>query len=168
MAGQKEVRVRRVYEHPSPDDGRRLLVDRLWPRGMSKANAHVDEWVKAVAPSDELRRWYGHDPARFAEFRRRYADELRDPGRAAALTRLADAATRGTITLLTATKDADHSQAAVLAELLRAGMPGATFEEDRPGDPACWLSRVCPACGALADADPPTTCAQCEAPIPVP
>jgi uncharacterized protein YeaO (DUF488 family) len=168
MAGQREVRVRRVYDQPSPDDGRRLLVDRLWPRGLSKAAAHLDEWVKAVAPSDELRRWYGHDPARFAGFRRRYGDELRDPERAAALARLADAAARGTITLLTATKDAEHSQAAVLAELLRAGVPAETPEDDTPGDPACWLRRVCPACGTLADADPPTTCPHCRAPIPVP
>ena len=115
-----DVRVRRVYEQPSPDDGVRLLVDRLWPRGLSKANARLDEWVKDVAPSDDLRRWYGHDPERFAEFRRRYVAELRQPERAAALARLTEAASRGTVTLLTATKDAGHSEAAVLAELLRA------------------------------------------------
>ena len=113
-----DVRVRRVYEQPSPDDGVRLLVDRLWPRGLSKAAAPIDEWVKDVAPSDDLRRWYGHDPERFAEFRRRYLSELREPERAAALARLAEAARRGTVTLLTATKDAGHSQAAVLAEQL--------------------------------------------------
>ncbi|HTZ27130.1 MAG TPA: DUF488 domain-containing protein [Streptosporangiaceae bacterium] len=116
-----DVRVRRVYEQPSPDDGARLLVDRLWPRGLSKANARLDEWVKDVAPSDELRRWYGHDPERFAEFRRRYESELREPGRAKALARLAEVASRGTATLLTATKDAEHSQAAVLAVLLARG-----------------------------------------------
>ena len=121
MARDLDVRVRRVYDQLSPDDGQRLLVDRLWPRGLSKAAAHLDEWVKAVAPSDDLRRWYGHDPARFAEFRRRYADELREPERAAAVTHLEDAASRGPITLLTATKDAAHSEAEVLAELLRAG-----------------------------------------------
>jgi uncharacterized protein YeaO (DUF488 family) len=113
-----DVRVRRVYEQPSPDDGVRLLVDRLWPRGLSKDAAHIDEWVKDVAPSDDLRRWYGHEPERFAEFRRRYVDELREPQRAEALARLAGAASRGTVTLLTATKDAAHSQAAVLAEQL--------------------------------------------------
>jgi uncharacterized protein YeaO (DUF488 family) len=167
MAGERDVRVRRVYDQPSPDGGQRLLVDRLWPRGLTKDAAHVDEWIKAVAPSDELRRWYGHDPARFAGFRRRYADELGEPERAAALARLADAATRGTITLLTATKDAEHSQAAVLAELLRAGVAGGTRDEqDTPGDPACWLRRVCPACGTLAEADPPTTCPHCQAAIP--
>ena len=119
MAQSPDVRVRRVYEHPAPDDGRRLLVDRLWPRGLSKDAAHVDEWVKDVAPSDELRRWYGHEPERFEEFRRRYADELREPARAQALARIEEAAQQGTVTLLTATKDAGLSQAAVLAERLR-------------------------------------------------
>jgi uncharacterized protein YeaO (DUF488 family) len=119
MAQSPDVRVRRVYEHPAPDDGRRLLVDRLWPRGLSKDAAHIDEWVKDVAPSDELRRWYGHEPERFEEFRRRYADELREPARAQALARIEAAAQQGTVTLLTATKDAGLSQAAVLAERLR-------------------------------------------------
>jgi uncharacterized protein YeaO (DUF488 family) len=119
-----DVRVRRVYEQPSPDDGVRLLVDRLWPRGVSKAKAHLDEWFKDVAPSDDLRRWYGHDPERFPEFRRRYLSELREPERAAALARLTEAASRGTVTLLTATKDAGHSEAAVLAALLLAQDPG--------------------------------------------
>jgi uncharacterized protein YeaO (DUF488 family) len=160
-----EVRVRRVYEQPSPDDGERLLVDRLWPRGLSKKSARLDEWVKDVAPSDGLRRWYGHQPERFAEFRRRYASELREPERAAALARLAEAANRGTVTLLTATKDAAHSEAAVLAEVLLADAAG-TGDEDRPGDPACWLRRVCPSCGGVASADPPTTCPQCHAEMP--
>jgi uncharacterized protein YeaO (DUF488 family) len=119
VAQSPDVRVRRVYEHPAPDDGRRLLVDRLWPRGLSKEAAHIDEWVKDVAPSDELRRWYGHEPERFEEFRRRYADELREPARAQALARIEAAAQQGTVTLLTATKDAGLSQAAVLAERLR-------------------------------------------------
>jgi uncharacterized protein YeaO (DUF488 family) len=124
MSETPDVRVRRVYEHPSPDDGERLLVDRLWPRGLSKEAAHIDEWVKEVAPSDALRRWYGHEPERFEEFGRRYADELREPDRAQALARLEEAARRGTVTLLTATKDAAHSQAALLAERLRAGPAG--------------------------------------------
>lgn len=116
-----DVRVRRIYEQPTPDDGVRLLVDRLWPRGLSKDAAHIDEWVKDVAPSDDLRRWYGHEPERFAEFRRRYVTELHEPERAEALARLAATASRGTVTLLTATKDAEHSQAAVLAEQLAKG-----------------------------------------------
>jgi uncharacterized protein YeaO (DUF488 family) len=91
-AGGPDVRVRRVYDQPSPEDGQRLLVDRLWPRGLSREHAHVDQWLKEVAPSTELRRWYGHEPARFAEFRRRYASELREPDRAEALMRLNRAA----------------------------------------------------------------------------
>jgi uncharacterized protein YeaO (DUF488 family) len=113
-----EVRARRVYEEPQPGDGKRVLVDRLWPRGLAKDAAHVDEWLKAVAPSDELRKWYGHDPAKFAEFRRRYGDELREQERAAALRHLRELAAAGTVTLLTATKDLEHSQAADLAERL--------------------------------------------------
>ena len=124
MAGTPEVRVRRVYDQASPDDGQRFLVDRLWPRGLSKDAARVSEWVKDVAPSDELRRWYGHEPERFEEFRRRYADELREPARAQALARIEEAAQRGTVTLLTATKDAGRSQAAVLAERLRGQAAG--------------------------------------------
>jgi uncharacterized protein YeaO (DUF488 family) len=119
MAGQHEIRMRRVYEEPSADDGTRVLVDRLWPRGLSKQAAAVDEWVKAVAPSTELRRWYGHDPAKFDEFASRYRAELREPERAEALARIADTASRRTVTLLTATKDADRSEAAVLVDVLR-------------------------------------------------
>ena len=131
MATEPDVRVRRVYEPVSPDDGERLLVDRLWPRGLSKQAAHLDAWAKDVAPSNELRRWYGHQPARFAEFRRRYADELREPERAKALAQLNEAARHGTVTLLTATKDAAHSEAAVLAEQLRAGRPARQARHSR-------------------------------------
>jgi uncharacterized protein YeaO (DUF488 family) len=113
-----EVRARRVYEQAEPSDGRRVLVDRLWPRGLSKEKAHLDEWLKAVAPSDELRRWYGHQPAKFAEFKRRYETELTEPDRAEALRHLRDQAQSGPVTLLTATKDLQHSEAEVLAKLL--------------------------------------------------
>lgn len=112
------VSVRRVYEKPSPDDGVRVLVDRVWPRGLRKDDAHLDEWRRDVAPSSELRTWYGHDPKRYDEFRRRYLAELQDPDRAEALGHLRDLAQRGTLTLLTATRDAGISQAAVLAEIL--------------------------------------------------
>jgi uncharacterized protein YeaO (DUF488 family) len=81
MAGGT-VRVRRVYEEPEPADGTRVLVDRIWPRGLAKAKAALDEWCKDVAPSDELRKWYSHDPDRFEEFGRRYQLELQDPRRA--------------------------------------------------------------------------------------
>lgn len=116
-----DVHVRRVYEEPSPQDGTRVLVDRVWPRGLSKDKAHLDEWVKDVAPSTDLRRWYGHDPDRFAEFAERYRRELRSDDEAAhALAHLRDLAGGGRLTLLTATKDVDHSQAVVLAETLGA------------------------------------------------
>ena len=122
MVGMTEstVRVRRVYDDPEPDDGVRVLVDRVWPRGLRAADVGHDAWVKDVAPSSELRRWYGHDPAKFEEFRDRYRDELGSDTARAHLddlrARLADA---GTLTLLTSTRDVEHSHAAVLAELLR-------------------------------------------------
>jgi len=119
MAAPAQVRLRRVYEAPDPSDGRRVLVDRLWPRGLAKSAAALDEWLKAVAPSDTLRRWYGHQPEKFPAFRQRYQEELRSPERSAALDHLRELAHGGTLTLLTATKDIDHSQAAVLAEELR-------------------------------------------------
>jgi uncharacterized protein YeaO (DUF488 family) len=112
------VRVRRVYDPVEDDGGRRVLVDRLWPRGLSRSKARIDEWCKDVAPSTELREWYGHDPARYDEFANRYRSELDDPVRAAALSELRELAGNGTLTLLTATKDFAISQAAVLAELL--------------------------------------------------
>jgi uncharacterized protein YeaO (DUF488 family) len=77
----KHVRYRRVYDDASPEDGRRILVDRIWPRGVRKEDARLDDWLRDVAPSTELRRWYGHDPERYEEFRRRYLAELREPAR---------------------------------------------------------------------------------------
>jgi uncharacterized protein YeaO (DUF488 family) len=117
MAGGN-VRVRRVYEDPDRDDGVRVLVDRIWPRGMTKARAALDEWCKDVAPSHELRTWYGHQPDRFEEFGRRYRLELEDPPRAAALAHLRDLARDRPVTLLTATREPARSEAAVLAPLL--------------------------------------------------
>jgi uncharacterized protein YeaO (DUF488 family) len=116
---QPEVRVRRVYDDRSPEDGTRVLVDRVWPRGLAKATAQIDEWAKVVAPSTELRRWYGHDPRRFDEFRRRYQAELAEAERQAAVRHLLELVRSGPLTLLTATRDVDHSQAALLAEHLR-------------------------------------------------
>jgi uncharacterized protein YeaO (DUF488 family) len=112
------VRLRRVYDDPSPEDGARVLVDRIWPRGIAKSAARLDEWLKDVAPSTGLRGWYGHRPERFTEFRRRYLAELADPSRAAALERIRTLLRRGPVTLLTATRDVEHSHAAVLGELL--------------------------------------------------
>jgi uncharacterized protein YeaO (DUF488 family) len=156
-----EVRLRRVYEEPQPGGGTRVLVDRLWPRGLARQAARIDSWLKAVAPSDALRRWYGHDPARFDEFGYRYLDELADPERGQALRQLREMAAAGPVTLLTATRDLPHSQAAVLARLLDTG-PGG----DRGGDAPCWMNRVCPECGSIAEREPPVSCAQCYAAIP--
>lgn len=113
-----QITCRRVYEDTSPQDGRRVLVDRVWPRGMRKEDAHLDEWLRDVAPSTELRKWYHHEPERFPEFRRRYLAELRDAGHREAVDHLRDLAAHDKLMLLTATKDVDHSQAAVLAEWL--------------------------------------------------
>jgi uncharacterized protein YeaO (DUF488 family) len=118
MAGGK-VRVRRVYDEPEPRDGTRVLVDRIWPRGLTKARAALDEWSKDVAPSDELRKWYSHDPDLFAEFGRRYQLELQDARRAEALAHLRELSQERQVTLLTATREPEISEAAVLADLLR-------------------------------------------------
>ena len=120
MTNKPEVRLRRVYDEPTGQDGTRVLVDRVWPRGLSKDKARIDEWCKQVAPSTELRKWYAHDPGRFAEFTRRYRAELKDPERAEALAHLRELARHRTLTLLTASKQADISEAAVLADLLRS------------------------------------------------
>lgn len=116
----RKIQIRRIYDEPVPEDGTRVLVDRIWPRGMSKQRAQLDEWCKQVAPSTELRKWYDHDPARFTEFTRRYKVELTDPERAEGLAHLHDLASKQTLTLLTATKRIEISEAAVLADLLRA------------------------------------------------
>jgi uncharacterized protein YeaO (DUF488 family) len=114
-----DIRVRRVYDEPSAKDGARVLVDRIWPRGLRKDAARLDEWAKDVAPSTGLRTWYGHDPAKFDEFKRRYTTELDVPAARDALARLRALAADRPLTLLTATKDVNLSQATVLAGLLR-------------------------------------------------
>jgi uncharacterized protein YeaO (DUF488 family) len=114
-----DIRVRRVYEEPTAADGARVLVDRIWPRGLRKDAAQLDEWAKDVAPSGELRTWYGHDPAKFDEFRRRYAAELEQPAAREGLARLRALAADRPVTLLTATRELGLSQATVLAEVLR-------------------------------------------------
>jgi uncharacterized protein YeaO (DUF488 family) len=119
--GPASVRVRRIYEPVTEQDGIRVLVDRLWPRGMSKSRAEIDEWCRDIAPSTVLRRWYGHDPQRFTEFRRRYRRELGAGEQAAALLHLSELADGRALTLLTAGRDPAISEAAVLAELLEQG-----------------------------------------------
>jgi len=121
MAQRRNVKVRRIYDAAMPQDGTRVLVDRIWPRGMTKARAHLNEWCKDISPSTELRKWYSHDPALFEEFARRYRDELSESPRAAALAHLRELAKGRTLTLLTATKNADLSEAAILADLVSSG-----------------------------------------------
>jgi uncharacterized protein YeaO (DUF488 family) len=117
VTASTSITLRRVYDEPQADDGARILVDGLWPRGLSKHAAHLDAWFKDVAPSAELRRWYGHDPEKFEEFRRRYLVELKEPTRAAALAELRTQAERGLVSVLTATKNAAISHAAILVDL---------------------------------------------------
>lgn len=118
MTTRSGVRVGRIYEQRTPQDGVRVLVDRVWPRGLAKKAADLDEWCRDVAPSTALRTWYGHDPLRFDEFARRYRAELDEPEPAAALTHLRELADEQTLILLTATRQPEISQASVLAHLL--------------------------------------------------
>lgn len=122
----RNVNYRRIYDDVAPSDGTRVLVDRVWPRGLRKEDARLDEWMREIAPSTELRRWYGHEPSRFDEFRRRYLAELREPQWQQEARHLREIADRHDLTLLTATRDVDHSQAAVLAQWLREGSPAST------------------------------------------
>lgn len=120
MSGQSPgaVRVKRVYEPVRPEDGARFLVERLWPRGIKRESLALDGWLKDVAPSDELRRWFGHAPERWEEFRRRYFEEL--DGRPEAWRPLVEAARRGNVTLLFSARDERHNNAVALMEYLQA------------------------------------------------
>lgn len=112
------VAVKRAYEPAGEEDGYRVLIDRIWPRGVSKEQARLDEWARELAPSTELRRWFGHDPERFEEFRRRYLEELAADGEK--LDELRHRASSGPMTLVYGARDSEHNDAVVLAELLRA------------------------------------------------
>lgn len=109
--------IKRVYDEPSEDDGVRILVDRLWPRGLSKEDADIDEWRKDLAPSDELRKWYGHEPAKWEEFKRRYREELASQGKFEDLKEIANKAQAEQVTLVFGARDIGHSNAEVLKEL---------------------------------------------------
>jgi uncharacterized protein YeaO (DUF488 family) len=115
MSAKSRIRVARVYDDPTPDEGKRILVDRLWPRGFRKDDPRVGTWLRDVAPSKELRDWYHHQPERFDEFVARYREELQD---SAALEELRKLTQSGVVTLVTATRDVERSHAAVLATLL--------------------------------------------------
>ncbi|HEY3916150.1 MAG TPA: DUF488 family protein [Stellaceae bacterium] len=117
MAAKRlQIELKRAYLPPAPSDGVRVLVDRLWPRGVSKADAAIDQWVKDLAPSTELRRWFGHDPERWSEFRRRYHAELGD--KAAQLDELRGLARKGTVTLVFAAREEERNDAVVLRDVL--------------------------------------------------
>jgi uncharacterized protein YeaO (DUF488 family) len=115
----EDIQLKRVYEPPAPEDGVRILVDRLWPRGLSKEKAAVDDWMKEIAPSAELRKWFGHDPDRWAEFRRRYMAELRQ--HTGLLDQIRELASERKVTLLFGAHDQEHNDAVVLAEVLVKG-----------------------------------------------
>jgi uncharacterized protein YeaO (DUF488 family) len=126
-----DVRLKRAYEPAESADGYRVLVDRLWPRGVSRGRATLDGWEKELAPSTELRQWFGHEPSRFEGFRRRYIEELR--GQRPRLTALRRQARAGTVTLVYGARDIEHNEAVVLAQVLRRGVPKA--RGDRRGRP---------------------------------
>jgi uncharacterized protein YeaO (DUF488 family) len=113
------IKIKRVYEKPAKEDGWRVLVDRLWPRGMTKEAAHLDEWIKDVAPSDALRKWFGHEPEKWTGFQKRYRSELaKKKELVAELKKMAKE--HGTLTLLYGAKDEEHNEAVVLANILKA------------------------------------------------
>ena len=110
------LRMKRAYESAEPEDGARILVDRLWPRGVSKDKAHLDDWMKDIAPSTELRQWFGHDSDRWTEFRKRYRAELQGHGEQ--LDRIRALARKGVVTLVYSARDEEHNDAVVLKEVL--------------------------------------------------
>ena len=117
------IKIKRVYEEPSAGDGMRILVDRVWPRGISKERARLADWRKDLAPSTPLRKWFGHDPAKWKEFRTRYRTELKRSGRIYALKELAKLSHRKTVTLVYGAADEKHNQAVALKEFLLAACP---------------------------------------------
>jgi uncharacterized protein YeaO (DUF488 family) len=125
-----DVRLKRAYDAATPTDGYRVLVDRLWPRGISREQARLDDWAKELPPSAELRQWFGHDPERFEEFRRRYIEELRS--QRPRLTALRQRARHETLTLVYSAHDTKHNDAVVLAEVLRRGLPSHTRPVNDP------------------------------------
>jgi uncharacterized protein YeaO (DUF488 family) len=112
-----DVRTKRAYDPAEPDDGYRILIDRLWPRGVSRERARLDEWARDLGPSDDLRKWFNHDPKRFPEFRKRYRQELR--AQTDRIDELRARATRGPVTIVYGARDTEHNNAVVIAELVR-------------------------------------------------
>jgi uncharacterized protein YeaO (DUF488 family) len=116
------IKLKRAYDPPEDDDGTRVLVDRLWPRGVSKERIRIDQRMSDIAPSNELRRWFNHDPTKWDEFHRRYVAELDNPERESELDSLARIAEKGILTLVYGAKDTERNQAVVLKELIEARM----------------------------------------------
>lgn len=112
------IAIKRAYDSPARADGTRILVDRLWPRGIKKEQAHVEKWMRELGPSDELRQFFGHDPVRWQEFRKRYLAELKRPEARSLLAELENVARNGVLTLVYSAKDQEHNQAVVLKDLL--------------------------------------------------
>lgn len=112
------IKIKRIYDPASKDDGKRILVDRLWPRGVKKEKAEIDEWLKDIAPSDELRKWFSHDPSKWQEFKNRYRKELKDKDKSELFEELIKTARKGEVTLLFSARDIVHNNAVVLKELL--------------------------------------------------
>ena len=129
------IRLKRAYEPAERGDGQRVLVERLWPRGLRKADAHIDEWLKDVAPSHELRRWFGHDPQRFGEFRARYLRELRSEPARTAVAAPARRARRGSLTLGFSPHDEANNNAVVLSKVLTRGVTSASGRSSAPRKP---------------------------------
>ena len=129
------IRLRRAYDPPSSDDGYRVLVDRVWPRGRSRASLRLDEWARELGPSDQLRRWFGHDPARWDEFQSRYRVELAEPARAAMLDALATRARAGTLTIVFGARDLEHNQAQVIGDELERRVATVRQVPTEPGAP---------------------------------
>jgi uncharacterized protein YeaO (DUF488 family) len=118
------LKIKRAYEGKSTADGQRIYIDRLWPRGMSKEEFKFDEWMKELSPSDDLRKWFGHEPDKFQEFKKRYVKELADPSKQALLKRLTRMAYEGDVTLVYSARDTEHNDAVVLVEIISKLMKG--------------------------------------------
>ena len=147
-----DIRLKRAYEPAAPEDGYRLLIDRLWPRGVSRHQAKLDGWDKELPPSTELRRWFGHEPRRFDEFRRRYIEELRNER--PRLEILRRRAREGRLTLVYSAHDTEHNDAVVLAEVLRRGLPKGqrSMRDGRHDEPARRSTGQSPSSGGSTKA----------------
>jgi uncharacterized protein YeaO (DUF488 family) len=121
------IKIKRVYDKPSRDDGRRILIDRLWPRGLTKEGAAIDEWLKEAAPSNELRKWFGHDPAKWAVFRKRFFSELL--GHEDVVEGIISAARKGTVTLLFGSKEERINNAVALKEYIESRMKASARKQ---------------------------------------